>query len=484
MKLFWSLSILLILSVFGSAEQLKFVGSWKHRDHPIEFKVSLTATRPDARTNYTVGGTLQAKDGDYSISGTLYAKTAKMKGMVRRKNPLPGKPDFEQPIDGTLDASRNTLTLTCTLLSPITRVPLDVTMKAHKVSDSAEAEATLKVFKQGATQGSVPEMAVDTKNGFLRVRLRGRDGKDADHTIKFTPLPPAIAFGAKWTFSIDASSIPAEIYIPVKVSLSYIDNSSTTPYVEFDLSKGDRKLSKTITWNSPGIASYQGIGFMWSNSTGVFVSYSIVQMKRGDFDRLTRDLNQTAGAGGAVTSGSGTTSDLGSSGSSARGGVVTLRPVSTTGEVWVRTSSDKPETRLRNDMILGPGTIIDVDPESSATFQLPNGATVVLAAGTSLRVEQLSATGGQAAVQVRVLVGELLYRHRGTSSTATAGFVVRAGETTASTRGTEFTLKFDPKQSTLQINLRDGKLDFDPGGGLPKMQLEAPNTLTWRLSGG
>ena len=101
-------------------------------------------------------------------------------------------------------------------------------------------------------------------------------------------------------------------------------------------------------------------------------------------------------------------------------------------------------------------------------------------------VEELTPSGGQARVIVRLMMGEILYRHtRDAAANIVKGdFVIRMNESVTSTRGTEFSLKFDPSSGMMTLNLTDGQVEFDPGHGLQKMLLEAPTTVNVSVKGG
>lgn len=470
MKLAWLGVLVIGLVSHGAAERLKFRGAFQDERNAIEFVLRMEATRTDPKANYTVSGVIASADGDYRVSGTLYAKTGKLRASVLRKNAVAGKPDFNQPLDGQLQPQGNKLIAKCLLLSPRTKVAMSVTFEAYKVEDSKESGAEITAYIRDKVAGSTsPDLVVNDLKGMATIRNRTASGQFVERVIRFTPLPPAFAFGGKWTFTLDASSIPKDEYCNFKVSLNYLDNTARSPYLEFDLSKGERTFSKTMTWNSPG-NGYNGVSFTL-NQEGPYVQYRVQKLKKTEFDRLTAEYNQSPGTGGTPNDGGrawGT------------GGPVTLRTTAIRGDVQIRPRSATDWAPLTGASILSPGTMISVGPESSATLQLPDGSVITIQAGTELRVEDLSAAGGQARALVRIMAGSILYRHDGLSSIRRSDFVIAAAEATASVRGTDFTMTFNPKDNTIRIELRHGKLEFDPGRGLGKIPLEAPTTLTWK----
>jgi len=481
-------AILVIVCAFAAAraETLKFLGTFEDASNEITFRLTLEATRTNPKDNYSVSGAIKAADGDYKVAGTYYAKSGKLRGTVRRQNALAGKPSFNQPIDGQIQPGGNKLIAKCTLLSPKTKVAMPVTFDAYKVADTKETESNIRAFVLDRVAGSAtPDMRVDHLRGTATVKTFPPTGGSVERTIKFTPLPIAFAFGGKWTFTVDAGSIPTDEYCPVKIILNYLDNDPKNndpggATITFDLSKGVRSFQKTITWNCSGPNGFQGVSFAHSNA-GPYVLYSLKSIKKQEFDRLTAGANaQPAGSSGSRTAGPTTTGD-----GSAGANVATLRTMSIRGDVTVRTQTATTWEPIKPSTVLDAGTRISVAPESSLTLQLPNGATIEVEGGTEFAIEDLSPTGGQARAIVRINVGALLYRHRqGLDQRMRSDFIVRAAECTTASRGTEFRISYDPKAGMVRLDLRDGKVEFDPGRGLDKMNLEAPTTLTWKLSDG
>lgn len=483
--------LLAISFAHSQAETLKFIGTYQHPRNDIEFRLNFEATRADSTANYTVAGVVRAKDGEYKVSGTLYAKTGKLRATVERKNAIPGKPMFEENLDGQLQTGGNKIIAKCILLSPETKAAMNVSFDAYKVIDTKETNAEIQAWIRERVGGSTsPDLAVDDLKGTATLRLRDSKGQLVNRTIKFTPLPPAFALGGKWTFNLDASSIPKDEYCPFKVTINYIDVTGTTYAKEFDLAKGERSFSKVITWNNTIENGSNGISFAL-NYEGPYVLYKLSKLKKSDFDQRTAAYNQTPGTGGKPTDTKPTTTTGTTTGTSTgkpaddkgttTSGPVTLRTTGIKGEVEIRARQEVSWSALTTRSILSPGTMINVGPESSATFQLPDGSVITVEAGTSLRVEELSSAGGQARALVRIMSGAVTFRHlHSLDDIRRSDFVIAAAETTASVRGTDFTFTFDSKQNTIRIDLREGKLEFDPGHGVSKMTLDAPTTITWK----
>ena len=164
----------------------------------------------------------------------------------------------------------------------------------------------------------------------------------------------------------------------------------------------------------------------------------------------------------------------------------TLRPASVTasqvtGDVSFRTIGGGSDYRpLTTGTVLTSKMEIDVDPEGSATLRLPNGGIITIKGGTRLRLEELTSSGGQARVVVRMMMGEVLYRHaaNAAANTVRGDFVIRMNESVTSSLGTEFSAKFDAKTFMVTIDLREGKLEINPGMKLDPSILEAPQVFT------
>lgn len=496
-----------ILLPLAAAERLKFIGTFQEEANRIEFRLTFEATRTDSKANYAVAGKITARDGDYTVSGTFFAKTGKLRANVRRKNDIPGKPDYEKPLDGQIQPGGNKMTLKCVLLSPATRYPMDVAFDAYKVKDSKEEDAQIQVFQfDQVAGGTSADLRVDHFAGSAVVLSRNKQGERVERMVKFTPLPKAFAFGGKMTFKLDASSIPADEFCPVKLVLNYLDNDpkNNDPYgatITFDLSKGQRCFSKTLSWDCPGPSGFQGISITHNNS-GPYYLYKVASMKRRDFDALTSSYNVAQGVGttntGSATNpstGSSTGRSTGTSTGSVSGGNTTTtggtKPLATTvalmvtgikGDVVVKPRNSTDWTPMTSTTALTAGMAISVDPDSSLTLQMPNGATIVLEGGTELRLEDLSPSGGQARAIVRMMAGSLIYRHQGRNDTIKSDFVIRANECVTSVRGTDFTMTYSPKEGTVRIDLREGKLDFTPSPNQQALPLEGPTTITWKIT--
>ncbi len=467
------------------SETLKFIGVHTNEANRFDFTLNVTASRPGKTGNFTLSGVIKVNDGleatkndgEYQVTGTLYASTGKVAGYAKRNDTFAKK--FQQPLDGKHILGTNFMDVKVTLLSPKTKYPMDVTFKAGKVADSSEDEMIdVFVFDQIGSNDPNNELILNKENGTLLVKPWRKDNNQRESkTITFTPLPPAIAIGAKWDFYLNGSSVPTDWYCPLKVTLHYLSNSWTSPTLDFDLTSGKRSFSQTITWDTKMSAGIPGISFMWSNGAGIYVQYRRTKIKKSEFNRLTASYNMRPDV---VTGGSQPNNTAPSIDSKP---TTTLRTTKVEGDVEVRLNGAVDYVPLKPDMILGRNSVITTDPDSKAVFQLPSGAILILQPGTSLRIEEISPEGGYSRAIVRIMTGELIYRHntKDDKGPKSPSFRILTAGTVASVRGTEFSMKYDEKSGMLFIDLREGKLEFLPGKDLSPMLLEAPTTFTYTI---
>lgn len=467
--------LILVLALVAVAEKLEFLGAYNPPNdrNNIQFVLKAILTRPESSGNYTLSGYIRADDGDYTISGTGYAKTGKIKGYVRRTDKSGKK--FEQDFDGMLIANGQTLTAKCILLSPITKVALTAEFSCPK-QQPIPTNATIDVWVLVKTNnvGSRDVIQVDPDAGRLSVRVYLPGNKIEMKTVTFSPMPKVMAKGAKWDFWLDASSVPKDQYLNLEFNALYIDVSGKSPTIQFKTNTGDRVMRKTLTWSCDIDNGSNGF-YIGDPYNGMGFEYRLKKMARDEFNRLSASYNTTPGAG--VTTKPPVTPPV--TPPVINPPSVTLRALDIKGDVVFRTVGVTDYRQLTATTILRAGMEVDVAPDSSATFQLPNGATVKLQPGTHIRIEELTPIGGQARAMVRMFMGEIIYRHLGTSTSPRGDFVLLMNEAVTSVRGTEFTIKFNSKTGVLNIDLRDGKLEFKPGHGLEPMMLEAPTTLTF-----
>ncbi|MBL8059905.1 MAG: FecR domain-containing protein [Chthonomonas sp.] len=478
---------LLLVCGVAFAEQLKFQGTFDLQSSQL--LLTCTLARPNSTSNYTLAGTIKSEDGQYTLSGTGYYKTGKIRGFARRGT---GTSKFEQPVNGTIGAGAQSVTMVCAIMDPKAKVLKGVQFRCDR-QDTKDPNELIPVYVRTKTYASPgnKHMAIDFDKGTGTIGASVGNEAEKPYPIRFSPVPKAVAFGTVWEFWLDASAVPKEASRGFKMSATYIDKSAPSPYIDFEMGRGSERIfRKSITWNIKDGFDMQGIYFQNSSAEFVTVYFKLQQMKRGEYERLV----------GVVNSGSGTNSITPKPPAN-----TTSKPPTTTtttpkppthpsqlsagtvkGDVGVRLPGKVDYEPLKPGMVLPPKTMIDVDPDSSATFTLPNGATLTLRGGTQMMVEELTPSGGQARVMVRLMFGEILYRHtRNAAANVVKGdFMIRTNTAVTSSRGTEFSLKFDPDSGMLVLNLTDGQVEFDPGHGLEKMVLDAPTTVTLSAKGG
>ena len=485
LRLVQLLFVLLVLSGTAIAEQLKFAGTY---DFPSsEITLTCTLTRGNANSNYSLAGSIRTDDGQYTVSGTGYYKNRKIKGFIRRNS---GGTKFEKPLDGTISANLQTIKVSGMVIDPSTKTLKGFEFECDR-QEIKNPNELIPVYVRTKTYKSpgMVHMSIDFDKGTGSVGASIGNGAEQQYPIRFSPIPKVVPFGAKWEFWLDASAIPKESSRGFKMSATYIDNAARTPYIDFELGRGSERIfRKTITWNIKDGFDMQGIYFQNSSAEFATVYFKLQQMKRSEYERLIGTANSnpapttTAPKPPAATTpkpAANTTPKPPTHPSQLSTGTVK-------GDVEVRLPNKDDYEPLKPGMVLPPKTMIDVDPDSSATFTLPNGATLLLRGGTQMMVEELTPSGGQARIMVRLMFGEILYRHtRNAAANIVKGdFMIRTNDCVTSSRGTEFSLKFDPDSGMVMLNLTDGQVEFDPGHGLAKMILDAPTTVTLSAKGG
>lgn len=489
---------------------MKFVGPFEDSASQFQLILNVSVSRPGSSGNYTISGKIKAKDGDYSVSGTVYANSRKVKANVRRAG---GTKPFEQPLDGFLSSDKLSLNVSCLLLSPVTKVAFKASFKALRMDNPDESEMVGVFVRQPLKLWSDSgDLAVDLDQGTAQVRHFVSSTEKGVTTLRFSPLPAYFMAGGRFEFWGDASALPNNMSSLFKISCNYIDVSGSSPFKTLDLTK-QRKASLNIVWNMLETTEYSAFSFEWGSSNMAFVAYKRVTMSRAEFNRLgaagnaiplSRSTLPGSSGGSAVGGGNvgspstGNTGKPDSSGKPAEtttknpnsGGsgrkppaVGSLLTTAIQGEVDVRLPGKTDYQPLTAGMVLAPNTLISTGPEDSATFQLPNGATLTLTPGTTIRVEELTGSGGYAACIIRIRVGEIKFQNESKhDSVVRSDFVIRMNECVSSTRGTAFSMRCDEKTGQIFIQLTEGKLEFKPNKEASPILLEAPTTFTFSVT--
>lgn len=464
--------VLLSMMLFGAV-------SWAQ--HPItagEYRsldgnVSLLVARPSGK-NWTVRGTIILNTGvRIDVKGTLYDPSGKVA--------LTGYGLGD--VSGTFDKSDGSIKLKYAVRGE----PIN-SQTCHNVKELE----TLWVLEPGypkipeKTDENIKLVVTDSFSGTLTWKnYAKKDGNFIDQAFKFYVPKSTYRPGEVFEMFVDGSGTE-HTALPVTgivLRSAYVNRPAQSPYYSVvAIDSGDSQYGRQVGWRSSmkvKIESPNGAKDRMRFVVGIV----------GDvLEWWYRPEVRVKGAKAP----DGTTKppikpDTGSSG----GGLAddaakppaptSLTAAQVTGDVSYRLTGGGSDFKpLSVGTVLTNKMEIDVDPDSSAILILPNGGTVTIKGGTRLRLEDLTPVGGQARVIVRLLMGEVIYRHaaNAAANSVRGDFVLHVNESVTSSLGTEFTAKFDPKTFMLTLELREGKIEFNPGRGVQPVLLTAPTVFT------
>lgn len=461
---------------------LMLIAGIVYAQHPItsgEYRsldgtVSLLVARPSGQ-NWTVRGTLYpTPTSSISVSGTLYQSTGKLA--------LTGLNLSE--ITGSYSTATGSLKLTYT--------PRDGEQIAQTCYNAKNLE-TVWVLEPGHPKApqkpdeNINLVTIDGFSGTLTWKnYAKKDGNFIDQTFKFyvpkSEYRPDEVF--EWFVdgtSTDHAAIPVAMMV---LRCHYMNRPLQSPYYGvvgmdtsgsgFNISVGWRSTQKIKVVEPHGSNDRMRFVVGMVGDVLEWVYRPETKVKGAKPTTPVKDVVSTTGSGGGADDSAGGTTKPSSPAS--------LTASQITGDVSYRsTGGGSDYTPLTAGTVLTSKMEIDVAPESSATLKLPNGAIVTVKGGTRLRLEELTSSGGMARVIVRMLTGEVVYRHAAdaAASSVRGDFVLHMNESVTSSLGTEFTAKFDPKTNMLTIDLREGKLEFKPAKHLEPILLTAPTVFTF-----
>ena len=444
----------------------------------LDGTVSLLVARPSGK-NWTVRGTLKPiGESAIDVSGTLYQATGKLA--------LKG-PGLIQ-ISGTYSVAKGTIDL-----SYMIYLGDDV----RRVCYNAKNVETVWVLEPGYPKTpdkpdeNIHLVTVDGFAGTLTWKnYAKKDGKFIDQTFKFYVPKSVYRPGEVFEWFADGTTTD-HAAIPVAMIIlrsHYLNRPAQSPYygvVGMDTSTSG--FNESVGWRSTQkikVVEPKGMNDRLRFVVGI-VGDVLEWLYRAEV--RPKGAKDAAPPAKPATDTNTTTKPPKDVDDSGRGPTTSSAPPSltasqVTGDASFRISGGGSDYRpLTVGTVLTNRMEIDVAPDSSATLRLPNGAIVTVKGGTRLRLEDLTSTGGQARVVVRMMMGEIIYRHTANAAaTAVRGdFVLRMNESVTSSLGTDFTAKFDSKTFLITLDLREGKLEFNPGMKLDPIILEAPQVFSF-----
>ncbi len=466
-----------LVLIAGIARAQHPIASGEYRS--IDGSISLLVARPSGK-NWTVRGTLYPSGGSsISVSGTLYDATGKvsLKGLGLEE------------ITGSYSVKSGTIKLSYTVR--------DREQESRECFNSKNLE-TVWVLEPGYPKTpakpdeNIHLVTVDGFSGTLTWKnFAKKDGNFIDQTFKFYVPKSVYRPGEIFEWFADGTTTD-HAAIPVAMIIlrsHYLNRPAQSPYygvVGMDTSTSG--FNESVGWRSTQkikVVEPNGMNDRLRFVVGI-VGDVLEWLYRPELrPKGAKDAGLPAKPAEDTNSTTKPPKDVDDSGIG-RSTTISSPPASVTasqvtGDVSFRTIGGGSDYRpLTTGTVLTSKMEIDVDPEGSATLRLPNGGIITIKGGTRLRLEELTSSGGQARVVVRMMMGEVLYRHaaNAAANTVRGDFVIRMNESVTSSLGTEFSAKFDAKTFMVTIDLREGKLEFNPGMKLDPIILEAPQVFT------
>lgn len=474
----WLLGLILTV-VLSLAHAQHTITAGEYRS--LDGAVSLLVARPSGK-NWTVRGTLFPGDGSVSLTGTLYAS-----------GKLALKGEGLRDVDGSYSAADGTIKLTYRGTSELYGFGPHSYVCYH-----AKNLETVWALEPGYPK--IPAKADENINLVVTDSFSGtltwknyakKDGNFIDQTFKFYVPKSTYRPGEVFEMFVDGSgtdhtALPVTMIV---IRSAYVNRPAASPYYSvLGIDNGDSQYGRQVGWRPSGKVTVQPPN--GTNDRLRFVIGIVGDVLEWWYRPEVRVKGAKESSSTAKPVVKPNTGSTGGGGASDDKGDDTAKPPSpasltasqVTGDVSYRvTGGGSDYMPLTAGTVLTNKMEIDADPDSSATLRLPNGAIVTIKGGTRVRLEDLTPSGGQARVSVRLLMGEIIYRHNANSPSQSVrgDFVILTNTAVTSTRGTEFTAKFDAKTFMLTLDLREGKLEFNPGMNLKPIMLEAPTVFSF-----
>jgi hypothetical protein len=126
------------------------------------------------------------------------------------------------------------------------------------------------------------------------------------------------------------------------------------------------------------------------------------------------------------------------------------------------TPEDAWET-LCPDTVLQQGDEISVDPDGAITLQFADNSTTVVKNTTQLKIASYFTEGGVVKTEILLRMGEIAAKVCKSCATK-SDFRIKSPTGTASVRGTDFSVSYDPGGKAMLTTVREGLVEVDPEG--------------------
>jgi hypothetical protein len=126
------------------------------------------------------------------------------------------------------------------------------------------------------------------------------------------------------------------------------------------------------------------------------------------------------------------------------------------------------------DTVLQQGDEISCDPDGAVTLQFADNSTVVVKNTTQLKIASFFTEGGVVKTEILLKMGEVAAQVHKSEATK-SDFRIKSPTGTASVRGTDFSVAYDPGAKAMLTTVREGIVEVDP---------EKPDLTTAMLTAG
>jgi hypothetical protein len=116
---------------------------------------------------------------------------------------------------------------------------------------------------------------------------------------------------------------------------------------------------------------------------------------------------------------------------------------------------------LCKDTVLQQGDEISLDPDGAATLQFADNSTVVVRDTTQLKIASFFTEGGVVKTEILLKMGQIAAKVCKSCATK-SDFRIKSPTGTASVRGTDFSVFYDPGTKAMLVWVREGLVEVDP----------------------
>lgn len=164
-----------------------------------------------------------------------------------------------------------------------------------------------------------------------------------------------------------------------------------------------------------------------------------------------------------------------------QGGKPSVRVTSISGDVSYRTPTREWADASAGQLLCFDDEV-NTGPGSEAVLVFPNGSTVVVRPLTQIIVGTMTGESTNPKIQVLLKAGEIAAKVT-QQKAIEADFSVRTPTATAGVRGTEFTVRYEPKTRVTTVAVTQGTVSVDPAGPKPPVLVKAGQAVAVTRAG-